>query len=409
MVSFAIAAWLALAPPGPSTRVGLAWHDQATVEAADQQRLAAEVADALGVPPEQVLQDAIVEARRLEAYRLDPAAAREISDLQARVDLAVAQFRAGDLPSASAQADLVLERLRQRPGLPMASSMAWKLHVLRGRIAWTQADDEATDAAWRSAIAVDPEAQLSGREVPPDVIASYESVRSQVLSDRSTWTTPSFEGAAVEGAEIEIDGLGGLRPVPPGEHFVVVHWPGAAPRAAMFDGNPIPLEEPDVAVVADLPRTRASAERICSRLDLDVLVMARIRGGRIGVQAYACGDDFGPPWYSERPFAADDSMDSLAAAGWDTRDFEAERGVLLDPAPWPEPAPEPTEGPEPFLQPDPGPGGPDTLPPPKPWYRRAWVWVVAGALVAGAVTTGVVLGTRETPSSVVVTDEFLRP
>lgn len=377
------------------------------MEATAQQRLAEAVADVYGVPAQQVLQDAIVQARRLEAHRLPPDAAREISDLQARVDLAVAQFRAGDLPSAATQADVVLDRLRQRPGLPMAASMAWQLHVLHGRIAWTRADDAATEAAWRSAIAVDPTAQLSGREVPPDVIRSYESVRAQVLAERARWETPTFAGASVQGAQIEIDGVGGLRPVPPGEHFVVVHWPGARARAAMFDGSPIPLPEPDVVVPPALPRDESAAESICDRLQLDVLVMARIRDGRLGVQAYACGGDFGEPWYSEGP-TDDGGTLGLLEGGWEPQRFGQERGVLLDPQPWPEPEP---EGPdEPTLTPTPGPGpGPDVVPPPKPWYRRAWVWVLVGGVVAGAVTTGVVLGTREPTSSVVVTDDFLRP
>lgn len=403
MVSFAIAAWLAAAPPSPSTRVGLAWHAQATVDAADQQRVAAAVGVAFGVPAEQVVRDAIVLARRLETYRLEPAAAREISDLQARVDLAVAQFRAGDLPAATAQATVVLERLRKEPGLPMASSMAWRLHVLRGRIAWTRADDEATAEAWRAAIAVDPQAQLSGREVPPDVIASYEAVRTEVRADRARWIVPTFDPADVGGAQIEIDGIGGLRPVPPGEHFVVVHWPGAAARAAMFDGSPIDLEPPEITVPADLPRTRAAADRICDRLELDVLVMARRRGRRIGVQSYACGDDFGEPWYSEGA-----ALDGLSEADWDSRSYEGERGVLLDPAPWPEPAPPMiAEAGAPLGPARPG-GGADAQPA-RPWFRRAWIWVVVGTVVAGAVTSGVVLGTREPASSVVVTDEFLRP
>lgn len=363
----------------------------------------------MGVPPEQVLQDAVVEARQLESYRLPSDAAREISDLQARVDLAAAQFRAGDPQAAGSQADLVLERLRGRPELPMASSMAWQLHVLRGRIAWTQADDAQTEAAWRAAIAVDPDAMLSGREVPPDVIASYESVRAQVLSERSQWRPPTFEGFSKEGAQIEIDGIGGIRPVPPGEHFVVVHWPGAAPQSAIFDGAPVPLEVPEVTLPAALPKTRRSAEQVCDRLELDVLVMARVREGRVGVQAYGCGGSFGAPWYSEGPSDAPAALASLAEAGWDPQGFEDERGVLLDAEPWPEPAPEEVPVPEPgFVRVDPSEGG-DELRPTKPWFRRAWIWVVVGGVVAGAVTTGVVLGTRDPPSSVVVTDEFLRP
>lgn len=363
----------------------------------------------MGVPPEQVLQDAIVQARQLESYRLPPDAAREISDLQARVELAAAQFRAGDPQSAASQADLVLERLRKRPELPMASSMAWQLHVLRGRIAWTQADDAQTEAAWRAAIAVDPDARLSGREVPPDVIASYESVRAQVLSGRSDWRSPTFEGFSEDGAQIEIDGIGGIRPVPPGEHFVVVHWPGAALQSAIFDGSPVSLEVPEVTLPSALPETRLEAEQLCDRLELDVLVMARLREGRVGVQAYACGGDFGAPWYSEGLSDAPAALASLLEAGWDPQGFEDERGVLLDAEPWPEPEPEEVPAPEPRLvRADPL-GGTDDVRPTKPWFRRAWIWVVVGGVVAGAVTTGVVLGTRDPPSSVVVTDDFLRP
>jgi len=379
------------------------------VEPAQRQRLARAIGNAVGVPPEQVLQDAITQARHLESYRLPSDAAREISDLQARVDLAAAQFRAGDPQAAASQADVVLDRLRQRPGLPMASSMAWQLHVLRGRIAWMQADDEATESAWRAAIAVDPEAVLSSRESPPDVVASYEAVREQVLSERSAWRSPTFEGFSEAGAQIEIDGVGGARPVPPGEHFVVVHWPGAAMQAAVFDGGPIVLEVPEVTLPAALPRTQDAAEQVCDRLDLDVLVLARLRDGRVGVQAYACGGDFGAPWYSEGRSDAPLALDSLLEENWDPQGFEQERGVLLDTAPWPEPEPEFVPPPETRLA---GSGLStiaDDIPARKPWFRRAWIWVVVGGVVAGAVTTGVVLGTREAPSSVVVTDDFLRP
>ncbi len=379
------------------------------MEPADQQRVARAIGNAVGVPPEQVLQDAIVEARRLDSYRLPSDAAREISDLQARVDLAAAQFRAGDPQAAASQADVVLDRLRQRPGLPMASSMAWQLHVLHGRIAWTLADDERTESAWRAAIAVDPDAMLSGREVPPDVIASYEAVRTQVLAHRDVWRSPTFEGFSESGAQIEIDGIDGMRPVPPGEHFVVVHWPGAVSQSAVFDGGSIVLEVPEVTLPAGLPRTQAEAEQICDRLELDVLVLARVREGRIGVQAYACGGDFGVPWYSESRSDGPEALVSLQDASWDPQSFDKKRGVLLDAAPWPEPVPEPVPTLEPRVARRNPPSVGDDTRPAKPWFRRAWIWVVVGGVVAGAVTTGVVLGTRDTPSSVVVTDDFLRP
>ncbi len=381
------------------------------MEPADQQRLGAAVAAALGIPEETVVQDALIEARRLEAYRLSGDEVQEISDLEARVELAVALFRAGDLRAASAQTDVVLERLRQRPGLPMASSMAWRLRVLQGRIAWTQADDEATTSAWRAAIALDPQARLSGREVPPDVIASYEAARQQVLGERRRWPTPAFEGASVDGAEVEIDGVGGLRPVPPGEHFVVVRWPGAAARARVTRGGSVELQAPEVVVPRGLPTTPAAAEAVCDRLDLELLVLARLREGRLGVQGYACGGGaFGEVWYSDEALDAHRDLSALVEARWDPSSFEATAGVLLDPRPWPQPEPPaPGATTQPSAPPEMAGSGLEDRTPRKPWFRRPWIWVVAGVVVAGAVTTGVLLGTRESTASVVVTDDFLRP
>ncbi|MEM6292748.1 MAG: hypothetical protein AAGA54_15855 [Myxococcota bacterium] len=405
-MSFAIAAWLALAPAGAVERVGVAWHDQATAERAVQQRLSATVAEALGVLERSLIIDAVREAQRVEAYRLEPVDAREISDLQARVDLAVAQFRAGDLRAASTQAALVLDRLRRSPHLPGASSMAWQLHVLQGRIAWTNADDAATEAAWAAAVAVDPTATLSSREVPPDVIASYEKTRGSVVAGRDRWAPPPIEGA-LEGAQVEIDGVSGLRAVPPGEHFVVVRWPGAEAQAAAVSSTPMVLTAPEVLVPDGLPATRVDADAICDRLDLDVLVFARMREGRLGLQAYACGGSFSAPWYSPGPAEAQAGWSALVEDPWAPEAFEQPRGVLLDEAPWPEPEPDPQPAMEDV---PPGPVEPEPVGPvARPWFRRPWVWVVAGVVVGGAVATGVGLGLREPTSSVVVTDDFLRP
>ena len=371
-----------------------------------QPRLRATVAEALGVLERDLIIDAVREAQRVEAYRLEPVDAREISDLQARVDLAVAQFRAGDLRAATTQSALVLDRLRQSPHLPGASSMAWQLHVLQGRIAWTNADDAATEAAWAAAVAVDPTATLSSREVPPDVIASYEQTRTSIIAGRERWATPVLEGSLL-GAQVEIDGVAGMRDVPPGEHFVVVRWPGAAAQAAAVGTVPMVITAPEVVVPDDLPTTRVQADSICDRLGLDVLVLARMREGRLGLQAYDCGGSFSAPWYSPGPAEAQAGWAVLVEEPWAPGTFAEPRSVLLDDAPWPEPEPEPASRVE-----DAAPGPVDPAAPSpvaRPWYRRPWIWVVAGVVVGGAVATGVGLGLREPTSSVVVTDEFLRP
>jgi hypothetical protein len=33
------------------------------------------------------------------------------------------------------------------------------------------------------------------------------------------------------------------------------------------------------------------------------------------------------------------------------------------------------------------------------WYRRWWIWTLAGVVTAGAIATGVVLGTRPAPDA----------
>lgn len=356
------------------------------------------------VPEQALIIDAILEAQRAEAYALDPADVRETSDLQARVDLAVAQLRAGDLEAAQAQSALVLSRLRQSPHLPGVSSMAWALYVLRGRISWTQADDAGVRAAFEAAVALDPQARLSTRKVPPDVAEAYETIRLATLDAREDWAAPTLRGMALESAHIEIDGVAGMRPVPPGEHFVVVRFPGAQAQAAAVGPGGMVVDPPQVDVPSGLPTARVQADEICDRLDLEVLVLARVRDGRVGVQAHTCGAGFSDPWYSLGALDDEDTWQALDERAWGSEVLDGRRGVLLDAEPWPRPEPPPRV----VVGPTPRDTKP-TTPPPKPWFRRAWVWVVVGTVVVGAVTTGAVLGTREPTSSVIVTDDFLNP
>jgi hypothetical protein len=386
---------LAVAAPleAESERVGVAWHSQATVDAATRQRLAQEVARELGVEAEQVIPDAIPQAQRLVAHEVDPDDARDLADLSGRLEAATALFRGGELQLARQQARAVLEQLRRAPDLPGAAGLAWQTHVLFARMEWTAGDPAGAAEALRRAVALDPDAELSTRRVPPDLAELYEAERATTLSGRAEWIQPSL-GIDLRGAQVELDGRIGMRPLPPGEHFVVVRWPGTPPASGVVGGNtPLQLTRPRTRVGGALPVRVASAERICEVLELRQLLLARVRDGRLGLQAYRCGSGYGEAWYSDE--GADDAatwggVGVAMAVDAPQRAFRRKRSPLLDRTPWPETTPR--------VASRDGGGKEGTRvdePPKKPWYRRAWIWVLVGGVVVAGVTTGAVLGTRE--------------
>jgi hypothetical protein len=156
-----------------------------------------------------------------------------------------------------------------------------------------------------------------------------------------------------------------------------------------------PSREPAI-VEPGLPRDRATAEAICEAVDLDRILLARQRGGRVAVQPYACGVGFGGTEFSD-----DLEIDGLVVASAGAAGDARAAGRLHDDAPWPVPADDV----------DPGPTRPPdgTTPPPKAWYRRAWVWVLIGGVVAGGVTTGAVLGTRASSGGIEVDAPSFEP
>lgn len=397
---------LLFAPPPASQTVGVAWHEQATVDVGAQQRLVEAAVDELGLPPEAVVRGAVREARRRRAYRISRNEAERLSDLQARLDLAAARFRAGAFDAAADDGALLLERLEDSAALPGISRLAWQVHLLLARIAMVGGDLAAAEVELQLAAALDPTARLSTRRVPPDVAAAYETQRRELLARRDEWQGFEFS-ADVGGAQVEIDGVVGLRPVPPGQHYVVLRWPGAAPRGVVATvGAPLDVERPPIDVPADLPVDRASAQRICDELELDELVVARVRRRRVGVQTFVCGRGFGPVWYSVGTADGEASWEGLRDAGVLVPAAGNQgrlRSVLLDAAPWPKP-PAPPILDRPTIS-----DGGDGEVAKKPWFRRAWVWVLIGSVVVAGVTTGVVLGTQSPTRSVVVDgDEFLQ-
>jgi hypothetical protein len=351
------------------------------------------VARELGLEQEQVIPDAIPQAQRLVAHEVDPDDARDLADLAGRLEAATALFRGGELELARQQATAVLEQLRRAPHLPGAAGLAWQTHVLFARIEWTAGDTAPAEAALRRAVALDPEAELSTRRVPPDLAERYAAQREAMLSQRDTWTRPELD-VDLRGAQVELDGRIGMRPLPPGEHFVVVRWPGTPPAAGVLDGLQRPaLMRPKTRIGSRLPVRAREAQRICDALELQQLVLARVRAGRLGLQTYRCGVGYGEAWYSEE--GADEAatwggVGVSLAVGAPHRAFQRKRSPLLDRKPWPAARP-----PVVAREGEPPGDSPVEPTPKKPWYRRAWVWVLVGGVVVAGVTTGAVLGTRQ--------------
>jgi hypothetical protein len=271
-----------------------------------------------------------------------------------------------------------------------------RAHMLVAQIHWTEGDATASDGALGAAIALDPDGHASPRRLPPELVLRHAALQKRVLEDRSrTWIELGIF-AHDKGAEIEIDGITGVRAVPPGEHVVVVRRPGARPVAAIVATSwNVPL--PQVELGPGLPRNRGSAERMCEALDLQRIVLARRRGERFGLQGYECGAGYGPPWFGAQAKIADGAATTLGigvVAG-----FDADVTAIASARPWPEPV----------ARVAPGTGKAD-VPAKKPWYKRAWVWSLIGGLVVAGVVTGAVVGTRDRDGGLAVdSDSFLRP
>jgi hypothetical protein len=264
---------------------------------------------------------------------------------------------------------------------------------------WTAGDTAGAEAALRRAVALDPEADLSTRRVPPDLAERYEVERAAIIAGRDAWVRPEL-GIDVRGAQVELDGRIGMRPLPAGEHFVVVRWPGTPPAAGIIGGKaPLQLTRMPTRIGSRLPVRAREAQRVCEELELQQLVLARVRAGRLGLQTYRCGQGYGEVWYSEE--RADDErtwggVGIAMALDVPRRAFRGKRSPLLDRAPWPESTP-------PLVATNRN-GEVDTPvepKPKKPWYRRAWIWVLVGGVVVAGVTTGAVLGTRQPDREIV--------
>lgn len=363
----------------PPDSVAIVWQPEATADRAEQQRLAEALRHALALPPHAIVLGAMDRARRVAAYEVEQGRLAALALAQEHLERARGKFRAGQLEGAESDLTASIAILTADPALPGAARLAYAVHVLRARIAWTRGDVEGARLSILEALVLDPRATVSTRRVPPDFAAEYQLIQAELLAGASSW--PEWSVPQADGLEIEIDGWPGLRPVPPGRHFVVVRRLGYAPTGMLLHTED-PWSFPDgPLVLASTFEGEAQARAICDRLPVDQVLVAQKLAPRWGLQAYACGAGFGHPVFTREARLSQVLPEVFVGP------FHASF-VLAETWP-PELAALPAK-PRAMDVPAPVPEG-------KPWYRRVWVWSLLGALVVGGATTAAVLTTRPAP------------
>jgi hypothetical protein len=346
--------------------------------------------------PTAAVRDRAVARARVAVSRERPEAIRAIhGELRALLDGADAAFREGRFDEAEQSIASVLSGLAGHPELVGAAAMAREAWLLAAAIAWAAGDRDRAEQALSAALVLDPEALLSTRRAPPELVARYRAIQTELLDEReTTWIEPTITEAEGVAMEIEIDGVPGLRRVPPGEHFVVVQREGHEPVAQLLAVDEAWTVEAGHERIAEVDPDHADqAEALCETLELDMLVLAERRDSRIGLQAHRCGAGFGPRWIGERERLA------TGVAAIVVGPFDAEQSSLA--GPWP--SSRIVDTPESPLTDDPT--------PPKPWYRKGWIWgtsVGVAAVIGGAIATGVVLSSSPGRRGLVVdADDFI--
>ncbi|MCH9682721.1 MAG: hypothetical protein K0V04_14900 [Deltaproteobacteria bacterium] len=380
----------------PTGAVGIVWHEQATVPLQVQQRLVESLLERQARPVETVVPDVLAQAAGRAAGELSPQRAARSIAWRSRLDEVTGAYRAGEVANATADLGVLLDEIRADPVVPGAARLAWQAHVLAAQMAWTAGDSEALDAALAAAVALDPQARPSTREVPPPVVEAYDAKRATVVAAQGDWPSLTIEPTQPGPFSIEIDGLVGRRPVPPGEHLVVLRRPGMAPVGKVVVPE-VPWSVPAGTVVMEsrLPAGAADAERLCDGAQLDALLLARIREGRLGLQLYVCGEGFGPAWYEQREtWSPGLEFVAVPPAEWDAV------AVLHLAEPWPSlPKLRPRT---PAVISD---GGGSWR---RGRVRRALPWILISGAIAGAVTVGILVGTDPGADLAIDGNGFLR-
>lgn len=378
----------------PATDVAVSWHPEATASPELRQRFEAELGTVSGVSQENLVRDPGEIARRIVARDVDAGLVTRVGEIVATLDEADVQLRAGELDAALAAVTATQERLQAAPLMPGASMLAGRAARLEARVHFARGDDEQANRALDRALALDPEAKLSTRDVPPALAKRWAQRQASLLEARPTWPQAQIETedpGVLDQLVVEIDGVPGLRPVAPGEHYVVAWRPGHAPVADHVDfAGPWTVPTTPQVVPVGVPATSDEAQRVCDALELDRIVLAHHRDDRLGIEVFDCGAGFGERWVGSASVVDEGLSEAWGGTG------AGDRSTLDDR--WPKVI-------------EARPVQPPVQPPDKkPWFKRAWVWVLVGGLVVGGVTTGVVLGTQGQGNGVGVdADDFLQP
>jgi hypothetical protein len=361
--------------------IAVEWRGAETPDEALRLTVREAVAGVDGRPVEAVSDQALARAR-VAVSREQPATIRTLrTELRAGLDEADAAYREGRFADAHTLLEHALADLHAHPEVPGAAASAREAHLLAARIAWARGELDEAERALGEALRLDPEARLAARQAPPELIERYQALQTSLLASREQdWVTPRIVGVSVDDASVsvEIDGVPGLRPVPPGAHFVIVHRDGHEPTAAWRElGSEWTVPDASERISSD---SDVEHEAICRALALEILVLAERRGASVGLQGYRCGVGYGPMWTGKRERVSDAARTVLGGP------FDAATTSLA--GVWSSPLVE--QGP--IVEPD------DER---KPWFRRGWIWgTSAGVAVAivGGVVAGVLLGGRQQPS-----------
>ncbi|NVB41994.1 hypothetical protein G6O69_29475 [Pseudenhygromyxa sp. WMMC2535] len=365
--------------------IAVEWRGAEPVDPDLRADLRQAIASVDGRPPAAVSDQAVRRARVAVSRELPATVRDRARALRERLDLAHEDYLAGRYAAARAALAEARVEVDAHPELPGAAASAREAALLEALVGRALGDEALVDAGLSAALRLDPQAQLSSRRAPPVIVERYASLQQALLEARARgeWSEADAalaEAVASQAIEVEIDGVAGLRPVPPGEHFVLVLREGHVPVAELreLDAPWTPVDSPERVLAKD-PEGLGEFEGLCEILELSLLVVAEQRDGRVGLQGYRCGQGFGARWIGARVQLGEGAE---AVLGGPFEEGEASLGEV-----WPSPVAAVIEVPAPVV--------PDQPQEPRPWYRKGWIWgagVGAAALIAGGIAAGVLLG-----------------